>query len=470
MKDFIRTLVLKTNAVWPFSFLNRMPYYLGVRAFVQVCKDFPQIQNAYLRHGLLGSDWVPGISDIDLTVLFESGRTSEEEFNFATSFWRRVGHLKRFFPMLGEIEVIDSKQMSSWTRFTIRGKESDSWKPLLRMGNLPVNYMATGEEDFVNSFNYALFYYFNFFLKRFLTVEMNPVTIAQLQRISQRVTRCANMDAGFEKMKNPSAMLCALITLLDKRLETFVTPPGASIQTQRGPARRIPLRESESLAAALRPFDSLIQSIYLGEYRSTVVLSGSMNPRELEDCMEVLKGQLGQSTSLHVVTFRMFDYLLRYYDPFFYAHLMQNRALAFGSDVFEQIAAPTMGAFIRRLLDQTVTILTFPTSQAFVTCDDPAWYGGLEVDSWMERCLRLKLFLEHGLIPLTHSEWIRQTQNYYQSYLNDYRNLTESFSKSSLFTLFRRLTREIHCNLEQYAPDQDWLLRAHGSVRVSERL
>lgn len=463
MKDFIRSVVLKTNDVWPFSSLNRLPYYACIRAFLQISKDFPRIQRVYLRHGLLDSDWVPGISDIDLTVLFEPGKSAEEEFTFATAFWRRVEHLKRFFPMLGEIDLIDSKQISSWTRFTIRGKESTSWKLLQGSGTLQVNDTETPAGNFINSFNHALLYYFNFFLRRFLTVQRNSIGVTELQRICQKVMRYAKADGCFEQGQDPAGMLCALMAGLDKRLETFVLPAGSPIPAQIATALKIPPPESKALAQALSPYHSIVQAIYPGEHRSVIVLDRPIDPRELEECIWVLKRQpIISSSAMHIVTFRTFDYLLRFYDPFFYTHLMQNRALAFGNDVFKQVAAPSIGAFIRCLLNQTVTILPFPTSRSFITCNDPKWYGEHEVDSWLERCLRLKLFLEHGLIPLIHSESVVQSRNYYQSDFNEYQKLTGNFSKSALFRLFRKLTLEVHSDLEQYAPDQDWLLQARA--------
>lgn len=450
MIDFVRNLVLKTNNTWPFSSLNRLPYYAAVRAFAHICKDFPQIQRVYLRHGLLGRDWVPGISDIDLTVLFEPGRTVEEEFRFAVSFWNRVQQLKRYFPMLGDIDLLDSKQISSWTRFTIRGKEAASWRLIFGVGNLEINSNTTAEEDSMNSLNHALLYYFNFFVKRFLTLPRNPITVMELARISKKVMRYANIGASFETEHDLSEILCALIAGLDKQLEAFVLPPDPPIQTQIAPAMRIPPPDLKSVAAALGPFQSFIQSIYLSEQRNIVVLARHVSPRELDECIAAWKRQpaLSSNSSVHIVTFRMFEYLLRFYDPFFYTHLMQNRTLAFGNDAFEQIAAPSIGAFKRCVLDQTVTILPFPTSRTFITCDNSKWHKGFEVYSWLERCLRLKLFLEHGLIPPVHAESLRQSRNHYQSYFSEYQMLTEFFSKSSLFALFRKLTHEVHCDLE----------------------
>src|SRR5437016_5956468 len=99
IRDIVRTAVLKTNPHWPFSSLNKTPYYLAIRIFVQACKRFPEIHSVYLRAGLTEGHWLPGLSDIDLTLVIDSKLTVEREFVFLRSFWKRYKFLKCFFPM-----------------------------------------------------------------------------------------------------------------------------------------------------------------------------------------------------------------------------------------------------------------------------------------------------------------------------------------------------------------------------------
>jgi hypothetical protein len=75
VEDLVRILIVKTNPYLPFSTLNKMPYYIAIKAFVQLCKGFPEIKSIYLRHGVVEGNWVPGISDIDLTLVTDSKLT-----------------------------------------------------------------------------------------------------------------------------------------------------------------------------------------------------------------------------------------------------------------------------------------------------------------------------------------------------------------------------------------------------------
>jgi hypothetical protein len=80
LREAIRTAVVKTNPHWPFSTLNKLPYSLALKAFVQVCRQFSEVKSVYLRHGLTRDDWLPAVSDIDLTLIIESSLSIEAEF------------------------------------------------------------------------------------------------------------------------------------------------------------------------------------------------------------------------------------------------------------------------------------------------------------------------------------------------------------------------------------------------------
>ena len=112
-KTLLRMAVLKTNAHWPFSLLNPMPYSWAIRQFVKACQHFPEIRSVYLRHALLQGQWTPGLSDIDLTVIIDQRVARAEEFAFLAAFWKRIGLLQRVFPMLGEIQILSEAHLDS---------------------------------------------------------------------------------------------------------------------------------------------------------------------------------------------------------------------------------------------------------------------------------------------------------------------------------------------------------------------
>src|SRR4029079_1715464 len=119
------------------STLNKIPYSLAIKAFLQMAKKFPEIKSVYLRHGMLGKDWVPAISDVDLTLIIENGLKVEEEFAFLISFWSQFKRLKNVFPMLGEIDILHAKQFNAWVSVTIRGYEARNWVLLSGEHTLP---------------------------------------------------------------------------------------------------------------------------------------------------------------------------------------------------------------------------------------------------------------------------------------------------------------------------------------------
>ncbi len=99
IKDLVRIVVIKTNPYWPFSILNKLPYYVAIIVFIRVFKRFHEIKSIYLRHGLIKENWIPALSDIDLTLIINSNLKLEEEYCFLKSFWRKFFLIKKLFPI-----------------------------------------------------------------------------------------------------------------------------------------------------------------------------------------------------------------------------------------------------------------------------------------------------------------------------------------------------------------------------------
>ena len=63
--ELIRIAVIRSSTLWPFSYINKIPYYLAIRLFIIINKNNKLIKGIYLRHGLTEANWIPGLSDID---------------------------------------------------------------------------------------------------------------------------------------------------------------------------------------------------------------------------------------------------------------------------------------------------------------------------------------------------------------------------------------------------------------------
>ncbi|MBI4053247.1 MAG: hypothetical protein HY394_04375 [Candidatus Diapherotrites archaeon] len=114
--DFIRLFLVKTNGIWPFSFLNKKYYSLCTRLFVFLVAG-PQVESVYLYYGMGGRGWFPGDSDIDfLVVLKEMPAKAFAEFQ--KGFFFRFGLLSFFFPMLEVPAFASAKMLSDTENFS----------------------------------------------------------------------------------------------------------------------------------------------------------------------------------------------------------------------------------------------------------------------------------------------------------------------------------------------------------------
>ena len=125
-RDLLRTAVLATNPYWPFTHCNRWPYEGALYMFVRALRARPEIRSIYLRVPRQDA-WIPGLSDIDLTLVLQGGMSAEREYDLLTFFWRTYARLKCLFPMLGEVEILDEAEVSPWLMWTLADAHGPSW-------------------------------------------------------------------------------------------------------------------------------------------------------------------------------------------------------------------------------------------------------------------------------------------------------------------------------------------------------
>src|SRR3989304_5510716 len=154
IRDLIRTTVLKTNSVFPFNFLNRIPYHITLKTFTLIIGSYSEIKSIYLRHGMSKKNWVPAISDIDITVIIDGHLSFEEEFNLLKLLWDKFDRLKKIFPMLGEVDILNEKEIEKWSAFTIRGYETSKWKLLYGKEVIKSNYVNEANILAIDSLNF----------------------------------------------------------------------------------------------------------------------------------------------------------------------------------------------------------------------------------------------------------------------------------------------------------------------------
>jgi len=126
-QQLLRKFVLKTNSHWPFTHLNRIPYGAATRSFVLAFRNAPEVRNIYIRQGLEQDTWIPALSDIDLSVIIAGNLSGATEYKFLMSFWAGYRRLKRFFPMFGEVVILNELECPLWLRLSSYSPKPRSW-------------------------------------------------------------------------------------------------------------------------------------------------------------------------------------------------------------------------------------------------------------------------------------------------------------------------------------------------------
>src|SRR5579871_5621329 len=199
-RDLLRTFVLKTNGIWPLSICNRLPYSAAVRLFLHAVRDRREIASVYLRHGMTGSQWTPGLSDIDWTVILESGLDDAAERDFLEWFWNTYDRLRRLFPMLGEVVILEERQFRFWQIYS--STTSQGWSWMLLHGRETASVVSLDPEVWrARSLNSALWMY----LEHFMPCVSQPDSYLHQLDVARRARRISRyMEPVIPQSGSPS--------------------------------------------------------------------------------------------------------------------------------------------------------------------------------------------------------------------------------------------------------------------------
>lgn len=462
-RDIVRTAVVRTNPYWPFSSLNKMPYYLAIKAFIRLCKRFPEIKSIYLRHGLTEENWIPALSDIDLTLIIDSRLTIEEEFSFLSSFWKNYDRMKKLFPILGEIEILNEEHIGSWTKFNIRGYESRNWKLIHGIETAKSNYVVNSTRLTIDSLNHALWVYLDFFLRRFYREEIPSFMVLQeMKRLALKVLRYANYlyvhDVN-QKLNgwggDKTDMLCCVLEELEKGIQRLVPAYNKKGLTKNlrewqyeVEHKNVPFQGKALDIKELEPFHEAIESIFLAHTTNIVVMKRGLDTSVIKGCTDMVRRIFAKEDSVLVIASScIFEYMLRFYNPFLYTDLVRSNRVASGKDLLPDIQPPGMHNFVNKVLEQTATVLTFPQSHAVISLPNPAWFSERQLDSILKRSLFIKLYLEKGVIRPWHNELLAECQSSYPDYyekLKEIKDLRDEVLSREAFRLLKGITNDIH--------------------------
>ena len=370
--------------------------------------------------------------------------------------------------MLGEVEILTEQHMGSWSKFGIQGYESNRWRLVYGKETAESNYILYPGRLARDYLDYALTYYLGYFLRKFKQEEPAYLVSQDLKRLTSKILRylsCIGSDAidGHKaggRLDDKSDMLNYTLRELEKGI-SFIIPSDNEADTRKKDIELLTDVDcSNNEHFENQPFDlktltsqnKAIASIILDYHkRIFIVLKDGLDALAMKGCIDTVRRVFSQQDKMPIiVSLRIFKYILRHYNPFEYTGLMRFRVVLYGRDLLSDIRPPGMHIFVRKIVEQTTNILTFPQSRKLIL-PSTDWFLTRELESTVERFFSLKLYLEKGVISTNNNELLAESEMHYPDDYKKMRELQEStgqFSNEMLsrewFRLLKSMANDVH--------------------------
>jgi len=466
-RDLIREFVLKTNSYRPFSSLNKFPYELAVKAVRYLCGQFSAIATVYLRGSLAEREWVPALSDIDLTIVIDDALKLDEEYAFLHSFWKAHKRLKRLFPMLGEVEIFNVSELSIVRKFGILGYKSDTWQRIYGKEVRNFEDVRPGRTTrYVDPINFALQFYLDAFL-RGISKENGKsyLASADLRRLASKIIRTldlvelrSDIDDIRYQVWDDGTLLEFVMARLDECVSSFNQQRPPQEAKERLLIHEIRAPDNGNFGRLdldyrlLEQMQSLVDGVILSRREGFVVLKKETGlagaGRLLIDMTDLLRkiGNFG------MMTHRTFEFILRYFNPFLYTEFMENRSVLWGRDVVLDVEPPNKYCFLNFLMKKVKNVLHFARNRDLIVAERREVFASTSLAWVMNMAPIIKLYLEKNtLITSYRTAWL-EGRRQYPEYENMRRQLWESSSEMSLETLsweWYRLLKSIGSDIQK---------------------
>ena len=460
----IQGLVVRCNRIFPFSHLFRLPYRGAILFFARHCARHAEIEGAYLRHSLAEGHWSPGLSDIDLTVITKPRENTSSRFDFLVRFWSGVGRLERFFPMLGQIEVLDRESFGLWTQATIRGYESKNWLLVYGRHTSDSGWAGGPERLQEDAINDALATYLTHYLPRFYSgtsetylercllrrIADKVVRYACRYRDGEAVTRVKVDEAEGEEASTTilAGMLCQVGARVAEFEASFPRPLAQADWLDQVHASECNYeRVNADLGPLTNHLDSLVGFYCSGKTRM-IVLQDHEDPQALVESVEAIRAFVAEhGGSPLILTRSIFRYLLTVYYPFQYSYFLRHCEILFGPHPLEDLHPPDVHAYRRQASRFFSEVLLFPMSRDLVI---PRSMGPLQnrIRLRSEWILLLKRWLAKGALLPSYEENIARAREDFPEVASGLDNAREEIARrgaasEAIFCLFSEMVTDL---------------------------
>jgi len=345
MNDGLRRLLrgaVRATHDWPvFKSIYRSRYRAAAAAAGRLRETNPAITGVYARNSYALNTWIPGRSDIDLTVVWrQASRKDVDEFH------ARYDLLRNRFPMLGEVEMLDENHLEPWTSQGVTGLESKHWVKL--SGNHRFRCRYAGDERLDRLRHAVAIYRYN--LMPLYWRSMPPDEV--LLRFAAKLLR--QFDKPLPTAPR-SVLLPACLRELSTQIASLQTGDEGRTLDYAGLLGEIPSaqRPAEISASSLALFGSALDPAP----RYTLVSSE----------LEAIAGEWAGTV---VMDAKVLEFYLAFVDPLEYLSLLRGRTIFQGVDPLSKPYALSEAAFRGSIRYYAAQMLLFPYSRNIASMSD----------------------------------------------------------------------------------------------------
>ena len=418
VQTMLRTLVLKTNPYFPFVYMNRFPYSLARKAVVNALAQHREVRAVYVRRGSASSECIPGVSDIDISIILESGLSADGEFEVLDHIHAQFRGLRRWFPMLGELEILSEDDLATWLPATSKSPVPRSW--ILLHGTPMIDAWLNDSPNWsANALRFALWIYLDLIPPCLLNSHPYLRRVDTRRRV-RKILRLLNpvlAERGLTERRAHSDMdVPLLVASAAEALDAAV-----SVTARGGPQERSAVGFGDKVA---------------------VVLENGLAPEEIAAAVE------GHHYALPALPLSaaVFQYWVRRYDPYIYSSLLRYREIVWGSDALPAMTPPGRAEYSDYWASCLPGVLTFLRGPQLFPAD-----GRLDMAEWeseLRRVMGLRLWLDKECMPLRRADidthWRREFTECARAVDRIRIADGEAEVRREAFTLFRSLAAEVY--------------------------
>lgn len=329
--------VVQATRNWPLAGgLYRSIYHAAANAVGELATREPRLTGVYARNSYALGTWEPGRSDIDLTAVW-----SDPNPDSVARFHAAFATLKKRFPMLGEVEMLDERHLAAWSGFGVPGLESGRWKKLGGPHRFECRYAGNERLDRVR---HAVSIYCHQFMPRFWEQPRHEKT---LRRLAAKIARQLNEPSG--GVGSPEQLLETVLRQLS-RTASEVTPPP-----------EVPLVDYSTLLGALPERDHVPVSPPNDPDLLAAIGHANGEPRHIVAREGFRASALASRfPNAAILSPEVLRFYLCFVDPLEHFTLLRERTIAEGVDALVDPFPLSEAALRETVCHYAADMLTFP--------------------------------------------------------------------------------------------------------------